>query len=130
MIEYLDLADYLLIAEAVTGIAAEVLAKLPVIDLADSALHAPQAEYAGTEFYPDFATKAAVLCARLLRNHPLPDGNKRSAWVSLQEFMLRNGYDWQATGVDEAEQIVVSVASGELNEEDFATWIATRLTRD
>lgn len=43
MTKYLDLIDYLLIAEAVTGIQAEVLAKLPRIDLAESALHAPQA---------------------------------------------------------------------------------------
>ena len=130
MIDYLDLPDYLLIAEAVTGIPAEVLAKLPGIDLADSALHAPQAEFAGTEFYPEFATKAAVLCARLLRNHPLPDGNKRSAWVSLQEFILRNGYEWQPSGVDETERVVVSVASGEMDEEDFATWIASHLAKN
>jgi len=96
VIDYLDLVDYLLIAEAVTGIPAETLAKLPRIDLADSALHAPRAEFGGVEFYPDFAVKAAVLCARLLRNHPLPDGNKRAAWVSLQEFIARNGYSWSA----------------------------------
>jgi death on curing protein len=89
VIDYLDLVDYLLIADAVTGIPAETLAKLPRIDLADSALHAPRAEFGGVEFYPEFAVKAAVLCARLLRNHPLPDGNKRAAWVSLQEFIAR-----------------------------------------
>ena len=41
--------DYLLIAEAVTGIPAETLAKLPRIDLADSALHAPRAEFGGVD---------------------------------------------------------------------------------
>jgi prophage maintenance system killer protein len=29
------------------------------------------------EFYPDVIDKAAVLCVRLARNHPLPDGNQR-----------------------------------------------------
>ncbi|MHB8868876.1 MAG: Fic family protein [Thermoleophilia bacterium] len=29
------------------------------------------------EFYPDFATKAAVLTVHLVKNHALPDGNKR-----------------------------------------------------
>lgn len=76
MTEYLDLADYLLIAEAVTGIPAETLGRLPRLDLAESALHAPQAEFGGVEFYPDFVVKAAVLCSRLLRNHPLPDGTR------------------------------------------------------
>jgi len=57
VIHYLDLVDYLLIAEAVTGIPAETPAKLPGIDLAGSALHAPQAEFGSTEFYPDFPSR-------------------------------------------------------------------------
>ena len=89
MTENLDLADYLLIAEAVTGVPAETLARLPRLDLAESALHAPQAEFGGVEFHPDFVMKAAVLCSRLLKNHPMPDGDKRAAWVSLQEFSRR-----------------------------------------
>jgi death-on-curing protein len=127
VIDYLDLVDYLLIAEAVTGIPAETLAKLPRIDLADSALHAPRAEFGGVEFYPEFAVKAAVLCARLLRNHPLPDGNKRAAWVSLQEFIARNGYSWSAPSVDEAEAVVVAVASGEMSEADLAAWLVPKI---
>jgi hypothetical protein len=40
--QYLDLADYLLIAEAVTGLKAEVLAEMPrVVSLASSALSVP-----------------------------------------------------------------------------------------
>ena len=40
--KYLDLADYLLIAEAVTGLKAEVLAEMPrVVSLASSALSVP-----------------------------------------------------------------------------------------
>ena len=79
MAEYLDLADYLLIAEAVLGVRAESIARWPGIGLAESALHAPAAGFGGVEFYPDMIDKAAVLCVRLARNHPLPDGNKRVA---------------------------------------------------
>ncbi len=79
MAEYLDLADYLLIAESVLGVPAETIARWPGIGLAESALHAPGMGFAGVEFYPDVVDKAAVLCARLARNHPLPDGNKRIA---------------------------------------------------
>jgi hypothetical protein len=68
--EYLDLADYLLIAEAVLGVPAEQIARWPAIGLADSALHAPAASFEGVELYPDVIDKAAVLCARLARNHP------------------------------------------------------------
>jgi death-on-curing protein len=47
--EYLDLADYLLIAEAVLDVPAEELARWPGIGLAESALHAPAAGFGGVE---------------------------------------------------------------------------------
>ena len=74
---YLDVADYLLIAEAVIGVPAEVLADMPrVTNLAGSALAVPKTGWAGQDAYPHFAKKAALLGARLAKNHPLPDGNK------------------------------------------------------
>ena len=127
MTEYLDLVDYLLIAEAVTGIEAEQLAGLPRIDLADSALHAPQASFGGVDFYPDFAFKAAVLLAHLLWNHPLPDGNKRTAWVAMQEFIGRNGHSWEPPPVDESEAVVLRIVAGELDEAALARWIGQHL---
>jgi death on curing protein len=60
---YLDLADFLLIAEAVLDIPAEDLARAGQLELAESALHAPAAEFGGVEFYPDLARKAAVLAS-------------------------------------------------------------------
>lgn len=89
---YLEFADYLLIAEAILGIRAETLARSNrIIALAESALAAPAAAFAGEEFYPNFAQKAAVLCSHLVRNHSLPDGNKRAAYLCLVEFVERNG---------------------------------------
>lgn len=82
---YLDLADYLLIAEAVLEIPAEQLAQLKRLGLAESALNAPAGGYGEDEAYPDFETKAAVLCWHLVKNHPLPDGNKRAGFLSLLE---------------------------------------------
>ena len=49
------------------------------LDLAESALHAPQAGWGDVELYPVFAMKAAVLLVRLTKNHALPDANKRTA---------------------------------------------------
>jgi death on curing protein len=82
-VRYLDLVDYVAIAAEVTGLDAVTVTKVADLGLADSALHAPMAEFGGTEFYPDFVDKAAVLVVRLTKNHPLPDGNKRAAWVTL-----------------------------------------------
>ena len=67
MTEFLDLADFLLIAEAFMGISAETLARVSRIDLAESALAAPRASFGGVEFYPDFVDKAAVLCSHIAR---------------------------------------------------------------
>jgi len=73
---YVSLAQYFWLAEQVTGIEAAVLAKASRPELADSALHAPQASFGGHEFYSDLVEKAAVLACRLLWNHPLPDGKQ------------------------------------------------------
>jgi death-on-curing protein len=83
---YITLAEAFVIAEAVTGIDANTLVHVSRSDLLDSALHAPQAGFGDTDFYPTLLDKAAVLCVRIARNHPLPDGNKRLAWVTMVVF--------------------------------------------
>ncbi len=123
MAEYLDLADYLLIAEAVLGVAAEEIARWPGIGLAESALHAPAAGFEGVEFYPDVLDKAAVLCVRLARNHPLPDGNKRVAYLVLLEFMARNGVEWIPPSVEETVATIEGVTAGRISEEGLAEWL-------
>ena len=57
MTAYLDLADYLLIAERVLRLPAEAIANFGRIGLAESALAAPQAGFGGVEAYPDFETR-------------------------------------------------------------------------
>ena len=49
---------------------------------------------ATTSSTPEFVDKAAVLLERLARNHPLPDGNKRAAWVALRVFIEVNEWTW------------------------------------
>lgn len=71
MTRYITLAEYVWLAEQVTGLPAPVLSKAGRLDLADSALHAPAAGFGDDEFYPDLYDKAAVLTCRLAWNHPL-----------------------------------------------------------
>ena len=123
---YLTLAEALTIAEAVTGTSAAVLARASRLDLLDSALHAPQAGFGEVEFYPDFADKAAVLTVRIAKNHPLPDGNKRLAWQSLTMFCILNGYRLEVA-TDDAVDLVLEIAAGELTETEVAAWLAERL---
>ena len=130
-VRYLDLVDYIAIAAEVTGLDVETLMHVAKLDLADSALHAPAAGFGEVEFYPDFVTKAAVLVVRLAKNHPLPDGNKRAAWVSMRLFVELNGRSWQITpSVDEAEHAVLAIASGDWNEQEMTAWLRERISGD
>lgn len=126
---YLGIGDYLLIAEAVTGTPAEKLAHLDRMRLADSALHVPESEFEGHEAYPDFAAKAAALTWHLVKNHPLPDGNKRAAFLSLLEFVMVNGRRWERHPDDphETDAVIRGVAEGSVSKEQLRDWIAERV---
>ena len=120
-VRYLTLDDYIAIAVEVTGQEVETLVNAASTNLADSALHAPLASFAGEEFYPDFVDKAAVLLVRLAKNHPLPDGNKRAAWVSLRVFLAINGRTLEPyPSVDDAESAVLAIAAGSWDEDATA----------
>lgn len=122
--EYLTLTDFLAIAQAVTGLDLQTVVNVTNLALADSAIHAPAAGFGDDDFYPDFIDKAAVLLVRVARNHPLPDGNKRAAWVSLRMFVAINDWTWEpAPTVDAAEEAVLAVASGQWDEAAAAAWL-------
>jgi death-on-curing protein len=126
---YINLAEYPWLSEQVTGVSAEVLAKSGRMDLADSAPHAPMASFGDEDFYPDISDKAAVLCWRLARNHPLPDGNKRAAWAALVTFIDLNDGRWDPDppDVDDAEQTMLAVAAGKIDEAALADWLRQRV---
>ena len=129
MTRYVTLAEYFWLAEHVTGVDAETLAKASRSDLADSALHAPQAGFGDMEFYPDVYDKAAVLVCRLAWNHPLPDGNKRAAYAALVMFIDLNEGTWEPDppDIDQAEEAMLAIAAGEVNETWTAAWLRERV---
>lgn len=120
----LTIADFLLIAEATLGIDTERLSYAVDLGAAESALAAPFAGFGDTEFYPDPATKAAILCSRIVRNHPLPDGNKRVAYLAMRELLARNGIDWRRPEVEETADMIERLAARDISEEAFAEWVA------
>jgi len=133
-IDYLELADFLLIAEAVLQTPAKEIAKDANLNLADSALHAPMARFVGEEFYPEFPTKAAVLGAHLVKNHPLRDGNVQVALVATVEFCARNGFQWSPPPRDEegeeTAKVFLTLAAAPINDTvigELAHWIAERI---
>lgn len=132
MIGYLDLADFLLQAEAALGIDAETLYMQADLPMAESALSAPRAAFGEVEFYESFGEKVAVLGQRIVANHPLLDGNKRTALLCMMEFTERNGYRWvpptaDETDGDETVKVMVALAAGEFSVERFLAWVMDRV---
>jgi len=111
--------DYLSVDDLLE-IAAGVLGEFDVRDqgLLASAAARPQTSAFGDDAYPTFAGKAAALMHSIARNHALVDGNKRLAWAATRTFCLLNGRDLAFT-VDDAEELVQSVARGELDASDI-----------
>ncbi|MEO6118644.1 MAG: type II toxin-antitoxin system death-on-curing family toxin [Methylotenera sp.] len=71
---------------------------------------------------PSVAELAAAYGFGLAKNHAFIDGNKRVAFLSVGLFLGLNGYKLKASQVD-ATLTMLAVASGDLNEADFASWI-------
>lgn len=126
-VQYLGLGDFLVVASAVLGVEPGVIAKVANLASADSALNAPAASFGGVEFYPLFPTKVAMLGYRLARNHPLPDGNKRSALLCMIEFAERNGWSLCTLDEEDVVEAMVDVASGAVSEQEFVRWVIDRL---
>ncbi|HET7445548.1 MAG TPA: Fic family protein [Solirubrobacterales bacterium] len=123
----LELADLLLIAEAMLGTPAEQLARVILVGSAESALAAPFASFDGIDFYEDPAERAAICCSRIIRNHPFPDGNKRVGYECMREMLERDDVPWPRPGdVDEIAGTIEALAAREISERDFVAWVKAR----
>lgn len=109
---YLDAEDILVIAQAACD---DMQIVVRDAGLLESAAHRPRAEMFGEEAYPDLFEKAAALLQSLAVNHPLFDGNKRTAALSCFSFLAMNGVELRPD-IDAAERLVIGVATGELDE--------------
>jgi death-on-curing protein len=130
-VERIDLADFLVIAEIHTGVSANQLARISrTVALAQSALAAPFAGLGDYELYPTLADKAAIYCSRIVRNHPLVDGNKRTAYDVMVEFVERNGATFTHPDGDlmATAQVIEGLAADLISEDDFRTWVAERVS--
>lgn len=126
-VEYLEVADYVVIASEVLEAQEIDVLRVLKVAAASSAMAAPATDYFGVELFPNFARKVAVLGYRLLRNHPLPDGNKRCAFLAMIEMVERNGLEWAVSDDDETIKMIESAAAGMVNEDTFAVWVATQI---
>ena len=96
--------------------------------LLESALARPRATAFSKDAYPDLDAKAAALLHSIARNHALIDGNKRLALAAVIAFHGLNGRRLTLTN-DQAYDLVISVAAGQLDDADTIAAILRNATQ-
>lgn len=113
-IQYLSLEEVIEIGEALIPDF-----RIRDIGLLESAVHRPTTVIYGQEAYPSIEGKIAALMHSLAPNHALVDGNKRLTWSSARLFAILNDLDFRV-GIDQAEEVIIGLASGQLDAKSLA----------
>lgn len=92
------------------------------LGLLDAAVNRPRASAFGQDAYGTLSLKAAAQTQSIIKNHPMVDGNKRSAWFALNGFLALNHHVLRVTQ-DEAFDFVIAVATDLYDLEETAKWI-------
>ena len=121
MIRYLTLAEVLelhrlVLAQTGGGAGLRDLAAL------EASVAQPRQSFGGQELYPTLGAKVAALGFGLIANHPFVDGNKRVGHAAMDTMLLLNGAELRAP-VEEAEAMILRVASGEASREQLLVWV-------
>jgi len=93
--------------------------------LLDAALNRPYATFGGMDLFPAPEDKAAAIMHGIITGHPFLDGNKRTGYVLGRLVLQQGGLDIQA-GEDERYDMVIQVATGQLDVDGIRAWLAKR----
>lgn len=74
------------------------------------------------ELYPDIYSKAGILFINLATKHPFFNGNKRTAWISMDVYFKANGYQTNFS-VEESLAFVLRVVNFTGNFEELKAWV-------
>lgn len=80
-------------------------------DLLDSAVHRPQQSAFGDDAYKTLFEKAGALFESVAQNHAFHNGNKRTAFSSLLQFLYYNGYDFEMKSQKDQADFTVNVVN-------------------
>lgn len=94
----------------------------------ESALAQPRMTFGGSDLYPTIADKASALGYSLIQNHPFIDGNKRTGHAAMEVLLVLNGFEILAP-LSEQEEVILQLASGDMERDRFTTWLQERLQR-
>jgi death-on-curing protein len=96
------------------------LAGVRDLGLLKSALARPeQLEAYGS---PDVFDLAAAYAHGMVRNHPFADGNKRTAFVLAETFLVLHEITLLATD-EQCYLSMIQLATGEIEQDTFAAWL-------
>ena len=70
----------------------------------------------------DISRLAAAYAFGIVKNHPFIDGNKRTGYVVMETFLIRNGFQLSATPT-EKYLTFLQLAEGSITEEELAAWL-------
>ena len=93
--------------------------------LIDSALARPANIY-HYDRRTDVSQLAAAYAAGIIQNHPFVDGNKRTGFMAAYMFLDLNGATLHADEVT-ATAMTLSLATSEIDEKDYANWLAENI---
>ena len=92
------------------------------VGLLDSALAQPKMTFGGKYVYTTLFDKCAAYGFHVCRNHPFVDGNKRVAFVLMDIFLQKNGWEIVCPE-EEVYTMMMNLASGKLTKTQLSTWL-------
>src|SRR5690625_3386936 len=87
--------------------------------LLDSAINLPKQSAFGTDAYHTVFKKAGALFESIAQNHAFHNGNKRTAFLSLVQFISYNGYDFKMKNQILQADFTVDVVNGKYTFEEI-----------
>ena len=73
---------------------------------------------------------AAWYAGAIARGHCFPDANKRMSYVVLVTYLAKAGYEFPMDQANKLEDKIVELASGELDPDELAYWLANILSTE
>lgn len=98
------------------------------IGLLESALAQPE-NVAAYEPDADISRLAAAYAFGITKNHPFIDGNKRTGYIVMETFLIKNDYLLTASPIDKYTTFL-KLAEGSLSEEQLAEWLRSKISAE
>ena len=95
-------------------------------DLIESALARPR--QAAVYENADLIRQAATLYFGLVKNHPWLGGNKRTATILVDAFLMLNGYEINAS-LSETVALVLAIESDRFGVDEIEAWLRKRTVK-